>query len=280
MPDKQLFKIGEVARMFHLSLGTLRHYEKEGLLVPEYTDPKTGYRYYSTRQFEVLNTIRYLRILDLPLTEIKEYMQNREIPVIEEKLRHQKALIQQKKRELELMERKIDHRLQHIESAKNSILDEISLVTLPPLRMVLIRNSLQPKIYLDLEFPIRRLQEEQPDSLVFLGKVGIGIPKEKLEQQAFSQYDLVFLLLDEEDEYNGQVEIFPSARYAVTCFRGSHTEAPMHYQKLVEFLTLHHFEITGFSQEITLIDNAMTSDPEKFVTEIRIPVQDSGSLQD
>lgn len=67
MADKQLFKIGEVARMYHLSLGILRHYEKEGLLAPEYTDPETGYRYYSTRQFEVLNTIRYLRMLDLPL---------------------------------------------------------------------------------------------------------------------------------------------------------------------------------------------------------------------
>lgn len=133
MADKQLFKIGEVARMYHLSLGILRHYEKEGLLAPEYTDPETGYRYYSTRQFEVLNTIRYLRMLDLPLADIKEYMQNRKIPVIEEKLRHQKALIQQKKRELELIERKIDHRLQHIEDAKDSVLDQISLVSLPPL---------------------------------------------------------------------------------------------------------------------------------------------------
>ena len=44
MADKQLFKIGEVARMYHLSLGILRHYEKEGLLAPEYTDPEPGYR--------------------------------------------------------------------------------------------------------------------------------------------------------------------------------------------------------------------------------------------
>ena len=263
MADKQLFKIGEVARMYHLSLGILRHYEKEGLLAPEYTDPETGYRYYSTRQFEVLNTIRYLRMLDLPLADIKEYMQNRKIPVIEEKLRHQKALIQQKKRELELIERKIDHRLQHIEDAKDSVLDQISLVSLPPLRMVRIRDSLQPKTYLDLEFPIRRLQEEQPDALVFLGKVGIGIPKEKLEQKCFSQYDLVFLLLDEEDEYYGHVETLPSSLYAMIRFRGSHQEAPVYYQKLIDFLALHQWEAAGFSQEITLIDNGMTSDPEK-----------------
>lgn len=32
------------------------------------------------------------------------------------------------------------------------------------------------------------------------------------------------------------------------------------------------------SQEITLINNGMTSDPEKFVTEIRIPIRPSDSL--
>ena len=31
--------------------------------------------------------------------------------------------------------------------------------------------------------------------------------------------------------------------------------------------------MTGFSMEITLIDNGLTSDPEKFVTEIQIPVE-------
>ncbi len=33
------FSIGEVARMFRVSVSTLRHYEKIGLLAPEYVDP-------------------------------------------------------------------------------------------------------------------------------------------------------------------------------------------------------------------------------------------------
>ena len=54
MEDKKLFWISDVAKMFHVSAGTLRHYEQAGLLAPEYTDPDTGYRYYGIRQFEVL----------------------------------------------------------------------------------------------------------------------------------------------------------------------------------------------------------------------------------
>ena len=79
MEKRGLYQIGDVAKMFHISVGTLRHYEKAGLLQPEYTDIETGYRYYSTRQFECLNTIRYLRVLDMPLEQIADFLNNRVI---------------------------------------------------------------------------------------------------------------------------------------------------------------------------------------------------------
>ena len=69
MAGETLYSIGETAKLFHLSVSSLRHYEALGLVTPEYTDPHTGYRYYSVRQFEAFNTIRYLRTLDMPLPE-------------------------------------------------------------------------------------------------------------------------------------------------------------------------------------------------------------------
>ena len=87
MEEQKLFQIGEVARLFHLSVSSLRHYEAAGLLTPEYVDPSSHYRYYSVRQFEVLNTIRYLRALDMPLAEIAAFLKNRDIPVMEAALR-------------------------------------------------------------------------------------------------------------------------------------------------------------------------------------------------
>ena len=85
MDMPKLFRIGDVAKLFNISVSSLRHYERTGLLVPEYIDPESGYRYYSTRQFEPLNTIRYLRALDMPLSEIADFLQNRDIDLIEEK---------------------------------------------------------------------------------------------------------------------------------------------------------------------------------------------------
>lgn len=206
MEDKKLFLIGEVAKMFHISMGTLRHYEQAGLLTPEYTDPDTGYRYYGTRQFELLNTIRYLRVLDFPLAQIKTFLDNRDTDVIEEKLVHQKEVIARKQKELELISRKIDHRL------------------------------------------------------------------EQLLKRSFQDYDRIFLLLDQEDRYDGETETFPRQTCVTIRFCGSHREAPAYYQKLLAYIEEKKLCITGFSRETTLIDYGITNNTDKFVTEIQIPV--------
>ena len=90
---EQLFSIGDVAKLFHLSVSSLRHYEALGLLTPERVDPNTGYRSYSIRQFEVLNTIRYLRALDMPLEEIADFLRDRDVERIEEKLSRQRMVV-------------------------------------------------------------------------------------------------------------------------------------------------------------------------------------------
>ena len=45
------------------------------------------------------------------------------------------------------------------------------------------------------------------------------------------------------------------------------------HEDAIAYMKEHKLVATGFSREITLIDNGLTDDPEKFVTEIRIPVQ-------
>ena len=272
MEKSGLFQIGDVAKMFSLSVGTLRHYEKIGLLSPEYIDPETGYRYYSTRQFECLNTIRYLRVLDTPLEQIADFLKNREVDHIQDLLRQQKEAVRSKQRELEIIERKIDNRLRQIEDAVTSELDTARLVTCPAKRITWIRNSLSIHSYLDLEMSIRQLEGKQKDAMVFLGKVGVGITQEHLLEQEYQKYDLVFLLLDPEDEYEGTVEEIPSETCVTIRFCGSHSDAPGKYQMLADYMEEHQLQITGFSREITLIDYGLTSNKEQFVTEIQIPV--------
>ncbi len=90
---KDLFTIGEVAELFSINISTLRYYDDIGILHPETTDPQTGYRYYTTRQFERLNTIKYLRALGMSLKKIALFFESRDVSVMQTLLEEQITLI-------------------------------------------------------------------------------------------------------------------------------------------------------------------------------------------
>lgn len=166
--------------------------------------PDTGYRYYSTRQLECLNTIRYLRVLEMPLEQIREFLQNREVEKIQEMLQQQKEVVVQKQRALEIVQRKIENRLRQIQDALASELDVIRQVDMPARRIAWLHDTLTPKTYLDLEPSIRQLEQPAQESVVFLGKVGVGISRARLEEGTYTEYDRVFLLLDQEGCLSGE----------------------------------------------------------------------------
>ncbi len=272
MRKNKLFAIGDVARHFHLSAGTLRHYEREGLLTPEYVDADSGYRFYGYRQFEVLSTICYLRTLDLSLTEIACFLKNRNINKIEKMLLRQKAAVVQKQKELKRIKRKIDNRLQWLQDVGKSRFDEIREIELPECRIAEITVSVQLKSAFDMEAPVRKLEEVQAEAVIFLGKVGCCISAENLRAGKYDNYDSVFLLLDDEDRFVGKVSRLPPVKAVSIRFRGHHAQAPEQYRKLAAYMAENGLEIAGFSREITLVDQGVENNSDKFVTEISIPV--------
>lgn len=273
MEPIKLFSIGDVAKLFHLSVSSLRHYEAAGLLQPEWVDPQTGYRYYSTRQFEVLNTIRYLRALDMPLPEIADFLRDRDVGRMEEKLRLQRETVIRKQQELRRIERKIENRLQQLHTAQTCPLDTVELVEAAACRIVWMESSMKIEGYLDMETWIRKLDSSDAEAVVFLGKVGVSLSGEHLRQGRYTPYDGIFLVLDEEDNYNGEVQQLPQALCVRIRFRGSHAQAPEQYEKLTAYIAAHQMEVAGFSREITMIDYGLTNDLQKFITEISIPVR-------
>ena len=76
------WKIGELARMFlarmfDINVQLLRHYDKEGLLVPEIRNPHNNWRSYKYDQIYPLGMIRFLRQLDCSLEDIGCFMPER-----------------------------------------------------------------------------------------------------------------------------------------------------------------------------------------------------------
>src|SRR4029077_17151814 len=64
------FTIGDFSRVTFLSVKTLRHYHRVGLLEPAEVDTVTGYRRYTSTQIPIAQVVRRFRELDMPLEEI------------------------------------------------------------------------------------------------------------------------------------------------------------------------------------------------------------------
>lgn len=69
-------KIGEFAKMTGMPISVLRHYDKEGLLCPDYVDHFSGYRYYSADQIGQVQKIELLKSSGLSLKEIRDILKN------------------------------------------------------------------------------------------------------------------------------------------------------------------------------------------------------------
>lgn len=95
-----MFKIGEFSRLSHLTVKTLRFYEKEGLLIPDKVDSISSYRYYSSSSLSKACAIKAYRQLGLSIEEIKRIIQGEDVKKIlkhkSEELLKEKELIDAK----------------------------------------------------------------------------------------------------------------------------------------------------------------------------------------
>lgn len=270
---KNLYKIGVVAKIFKISISTLRHYENIGLLKPKIVDADSGYRYYDIEQFEKLNTIKYLRALDMPLENIIDFFNNKDVEKLETLLIEQKKVILQKKTQLDYIEKKINDRLYYLKNVPNSNFGMVTIKTVPERRIIYSEENLSPISYLDLENSLRKLDVNTENPIIFPGKVGLCISKENLLKKEYSRYNKIFIVIENSDNYTQKTGILPQETCVAIKFCGTHKDAPQYYEILYRYIQENCLVISDDSREVTLIDECLTPDNKKFVTEIQIPIR-------
>lgn len=269
---KELFTIGEIGKLFHMNIRTLRYYDAAGLLKPEKTDPDTGYRYYSTKQFERLNTIKYLRALDMPIERIIRFFENKDTGTLMELLKEQQEEIRLHRERLDRIARKLERRISQLNDALDSRLDEIRAVHLPRRQIAFLRREIP--LEEDLEYPLRELERRNDlNAVMFLGKVGVSVSREQLLRRQFDGFSEIFVVLEQEDGYEGAEEFLEENDYLLIRYSGTHKDAGTYYEKLLAYMKEHRLDCCGDSVEITLIDSGFTNDTEKYITELQIPVK-------
>jgi DNA-binding transcriptional MerR regulator len=69
-----MYKIGEFSKLLNTTAKKIRYYDNEGILLPDYIDKSTGYRYYSCYKISEYTKVTTLKELGFSLNEIKQMM--------------------------------------------------------------------------------------------------------------------------------------------------------------------------------------------------------------
>jgi DNA-binding transcriptional MerR regulator len=81
---ENLMPIGEFAAASRLSQKALRLYGENGVLVPAWVDPDSGYRYYRAEQLHTATLVALLRRAGMPLAEIRKFLRAPSLERLEE----------------------------------------------------------------------------------------------------------------------------------------------------------------------------------------------------
>ncbi|WP_201763473.1 MerR family transcriptional regulator [Chengkuizengella marina] len=108
-----MYKVKEVSSIVGVSVRTLHHYDRIGLLEPETTTP-SGYRLYTDQNLERLQQILFFKEMDFSLQEIKEILDR---PDFDRKkaLKTHKEVLLKKKNRIEKMIKTVNKTLASIE---------------------------------------------------------------------------------------------------------------------------------------------------------------------
>lgn len=98
-----MLQIGEFSKICQVSVKTLHHYDKLGLLAPAEVDRFTGYRYYRVEQIDTMNYIQRLKRYGFSLEEIQHLITISDKKELSNKLRQQKAKLVQKQQEMAII---------------------------------------------------------------------------------------------------------------------------------------------------------------------------------
>lgn len=115
---------GQFAKVMGISKDTLFHYDRLGILSPEFK-AENGYRYYSINQIDVFKVISILKELEMPLKEIKEYLNKRSPQELIVLLGKEEAMLNSKIKQLQKMKSIISEKKRITQAATEIISTDI-----------------------------------------------------------------------------------------------------------------------------------------------------------
>lgn len=268
------FTIGEMARMHRIPESTLRYYDEKGIFHPTIVDPQTQYRYYTLDQFSMLDLIKFLRHLDIPLKQIKQYIDERTPSNVMDLLVRQKMLLEQKQKEIALMITRLDQNIDTIHQAFTRTKDTVNFKQIP--KRTITSVEMDPSASTEMfEYCIHSLQNNRHlhDVSLFVGAIGVILSKEALLRKDYEASNRLFINVNYLSTLSENDHVIEEGLFVCAYHYGPYDQTPETYEMLIQKIEEQDYEIVGDGIEIVVIDLSMTSNPDEYISEIQIPVR-------
>ena len=268
MTKNEFFPIGAFAKFARTTRDTLLHYDKIGLLSPV-SRGDNNYRFYSHEQLGIINLIRTLQILGMPLTEIKSLKNNRTPHLVDVVLTNQidrlnkeiDTLIRARKL-LYFLKSNIHSHLDIDETAiKVQFQPEKAIVLGEPNDYSNSRND-----YDALYSFYTRCQDKYPD-LDLNYPVWAMYSEDRIRRRDWSWPDRFYF-------YNSEgFDKKPAALYAIGYTRGGYGQSSDLYTRLLDYIDANGLEICGPAYEEYPLNEICVLEEKNYLVRVMIMVR-------
>ena len=273
---KDLLSIGRFSRVTGLTVKALRHYGDLGLLEPAYVDDETGYRYYRTDQVPDAEGIRRLRLLDLPLDDVRLILRATGPEDVRRRLIGHRAALEQQaadtSRILDELTRLIDGEEELV--PPTDVLYQIAVKDLPEQRVLRIGERVPPD---ELK---RVIPAAYKELFAYLRELGA----EAIEPWTVTvcpfpdddgMVDIVNAVVTAESlPGRGRIDsgTLPACTAVCLIHKGPYEELGRSYKALSHWIDEQGLETADAPREIYWTDPEETPDAADYVTEIAWPI--------
>ncbi len=264
-----MFQIGAFSKICHVSVKTLRHYDKIGLLAPAEVDRMTGYRYYKAQQADTMNYIQRLKRYGFSLEEIQTLLTLSDNQEISRHLRQQKERLQRRQQETDSILKELQAHIAVFERTGDVMTYQkgyvVEVRTSPVMQVLANRTRMgvdEFGKYYGVLF--ERISREKATPT---GQIGARYHDEEFH---YDSSDIeVFVGIREADKAD---TILESCECARTVHRGGYSTLSEAYSAVAGWIVEQGYEMAGAPFELYVKSRMDALPPEQWETEVYFPV--------
>jgi len=248
--NNKLLTIGQFAALHGINKKTLMWYYETWLFKPAAINPENGYRYYNYYQSPVLETILLLRELDVSISEIHEFMQNRSAESLKCLLDEKITALDNNIIHMQAVRKTLCNHRQNMVTLLTMDLSETSIVEKEERCLVTVDIDKNTTFEKEVELITAETRKYQLRSL-HDASYGTMIAVKSLQSGNFEDYSRLFIEIPFPIKKDG-LHIQHAGDYVRAFYRNA-TESPMLcYQKIFGYDEKHGLALSGFSYEVII----------------------------